>query len=122
MQYRHEDGPLTEITVQPGAIVVTLSFDIAGAHTKLHSHAFDHWMECVSGAARIVIDGKQSVLKPGEDYLVEAHQQHSVWPLTSNTVLRCIHRHDDIQPGLHDGIPLEWLRRLTDQEPAHARG
>ena len=118
MQYRtYADGPLTTITVEPGRVCIRMDFDRFGDHTRLHSHAFDHWMECISGSARIVIDGEQTIVRKGDRYLVEAHKQHGVWPLESGTVLRCIHEHADIHPDNinGDGIPIEWLRRLTDE-------
>ena len=117
MQYRtHEDGPLTTISIEPGAVCIRMDFDHPGAFTRLHSHAFDHWMEVVSGSARIVIDGVETIVRQGDRYLVEAHKQHGVWPLESGTVLRCVHEHADIHPDklTGEGIPLEWLRRLTD--------
>jgi quercetin dioxygenase-like cupin family protein len=121
MKYRtHEDGPLTEIHIEPGAVVVTMTFDVPGCHTRLHSHTFDHWMECLSGRARIEIDGDVRIVNPGDRYLVEAHKHHSVNPLGLDTVLRCVHEHADIHPSKMDGqgIPLEWLYRLTDEETA----
>lgn len=116
MQYRtHADGPLTTITVEPGAVVVTMDFDVPGAFTQMHRHAFDHWMTCISGSARIVIDGVQTIVRPGDRYLVEAHKEHGVWPLESGTVLRCVHENADIHPDkAQAGIPLEWLERLAD--------
>lgn len=117
MQYRTQpDGPLTTISVHPGCIRVQMDFDVPGAHTKLHSHTFAHWMTCTQGAARIVIDGVQTIVRAGDRYLVAAHQQHGVWPLESGTVLLCDHEHADIHPDKVDGegIPIEWLHRLTD--------
>jgi quercetin dioxygenase-like cupin family protein len=115
MQYRtHEDGPLTTIRIEPGAVVVEMLFDLPGCHTRLHAHTFDHTMHCVSGRARIEIDGDVSIVGPGDSYLVEAHKQHAVWPLALDTVLRCVHEHADIHPNkAGDGIPAEWLQRLT---------
>lgn len=121
MQYRtHDDGPLTTISIEPGAVVVTMEFDQPGSHTRLHSHTFDHWMECASGSARIVIDEHQSVVRAGDCYMVAAHKRHGVWPLESGTVLRCVHEHADIHPDKKplDGIPIEWLHRLTDEVTA----
>lgn len=121
MKYRtHENGPLTTIHVEPGAVIVTMQFDLPGCHTRLHSHTFDHWMECVRGAARVEIDGIESFVREGGRYLVEAHKQHGVWPLSIDTVLRCVHEHADIHPDKMDGtgIPLEWLDRLTDKVEA----
>ena len=119
MQYRtHQDGPLTDITVEPGRVVVTMTFDRPGDHTRLHSHAFPHWMTCQAGSARIVLDAAAAILRPGSRYLVEAHERHAVYPLESGTVLRCEHVHADIHPDKTDGqgIPLEWLDRLTDDK------
>ncbi len=120
MQYRtHDDGPLTTIRIEPGAVVVEMLFDLPICHTRLHSHTFDHTMHCVRGAARIMIDGKASEVTAGDSYLVEAHKQHGVWPLEFDTLLRCVHEHADIDPSkAGDGIPLEWLDRLTDKVAA----
>lgn len=118
MQYRtHDDGPLTSIHIEPGCVIVTMDFDTPGAFTRLHSHTFDHWMDCVSGSARVVIDDFETIVRVGDRYLVEAHKQHGVWPLESGTVLRCVHEHADIHPDKKpsDGIPMEWLHRLTDK-------
>lgn len=119
MQYRtHEDGPLTSIWLEVGKICVEMKFDHPGAYTRMHSHSFDHWMECISGSARIFIDDKESIIKAGDRYLVEAHKHHGLWPLESNTIVRCVHEHDDIDPSKvdKDSIPIEWLHRLTDKE------
>lgn len=126
MRYRtHDNGPLTTIRIVPGAVVVEMDFDNPGCFTRMHSHTFDHWMECVRGRARIVIDGVQTIVGPGDRYLVEAGKQHGCWSLASDTLLRCVHEHADIHPDKcpSDGIPLEWLRRLTHlQEMPHALG
>jgi quercetin dioxygenase-like cupin family protein len=123
MKYRtHADGPLTTIKVQPGAIVVTMEFDLPGSFTRMHAHTFDHWMTCLQGSARIKIDAEERIIKAGDRYLVEAHKRHGCWPLESGTVLQCMHEHADIHPDKLDsnGIPLEWLHRLTEREDAHA--
>ena len=119
MHYRtHENGPLTTISIEPGAVIVTMAYDLPGCHTKLHSHTFDHLMECVKGAARIFIEDSETIVREGDKYVVEAHKQHAVYALTADTVLRCVHEHADIHPDQTDGIPMEWLDRLTDKAPA----
>ena len=121
MQYRtHDDGPLTTITIKPGAVVIDLEFDLPGCFNRLHSHTFPHWMRCISGSARIVIDDIETIVRKGDRYLVEAGKQHGVWPLESGTHLQCEHNHPDIHPDKMDGegIPLEWLDRLTDKVAA----
>lgn len=121
MQYRtHDDGPLTTIRIEPGAVVVTMEFDTPCSFTRLHAHTFDHWMTCIKGRARIVIDDALSTINAGDRYMVEAHKKHGVWPLETGTVLRCVHEHADIHPDKKpaDGIPLEWLERLTEHEHA----
>lgn len=120
MQYRtHDDGPLTTIKIEPGCVIVEMQFDFPGAYTKMHSHTFDHWMECVKGSARILIDGSETIIRVGDRYLVEAHKNHGCWPLESNTILRCIHENSEVHPDkCNDGIPLEWLDKLTDREVA----
>lgn len=119
MQYRSQpDAPLTSIRIEPGQVVVSMLFDLPGCHTRLHAHTFDHTMHCDAGRARIEIDGVESIVGPGDSYLVEAHKQHAVQPLALDTVLRCVHEHADIHPDkAGDGIPMEWLDRLTHKEP-----
>ncbi|HVJ54883.1 MAG TPA: hypothetical protein VM689_20655 [Aliidongia sp.] len=117
----HEDGAAVSYRQdEPGWIVVRLSYDLPGAHTRLHSHRFDHWMRCITGLAWVDIEGDARILRPGDEYLVEAHRRHRVLPLAADTVLDCRHeiRREN---GLHDpaaftadGIPLEWLRGLTE--------
>lgn len=120
MQYRtHDDGPLTTISVEPGAVRISLLFDVPGCHTRLHSHAFDHTMIVKRGPVRIQIDGVGSIRQTGETYMVEAHKQHSVFPLAIDAEVDCLHEHADIHPDrAGDGIPMEWLHRLTDEVPA----
>lgn len=124
MQYRtHEEGPLTTISIISGAIIVTMDYDVPGCFTKFHSHTFDHWLYCDQGSARIVIDEIEMIISAGDSYFVRAHKRHSVWPLEAYTSLRCVHEHADIHPDKinGEGIPLEWLDRLTDREECHAR-
>ena len=122
MQYRtHDDGPLTTITLEPGRVCIKMEFDMPESFVRLHSHTFDHWMECVKGSALVEIEGAGRVVNAGDRYMVEAHKRHGVRPLQVGTVLLCVHEHDDIDPSrAGDGIPEEWLHRLTDKEPAHA--
>lgn len=125
MQYRtHEDGPLTTITVEPGAVHVSMLFDTPMCHVRLHSHAFDHIMIVKRGTVRIEIDGVVSIKSAGDTYMVEAHKQHSVMPMTLDAEVDCVHEHADIHPdNAGDGIPVEWLDRLVDQKRGeHARG
>lgn len=117
MQYRdHEDSPLTSIRIEEGAVIVTMEFDTLGCVTRLHSHTFDHWLTCIKGSARVVIDGVETIVREGDRYLVEAHKQHGVFPLETGSILECRHEHDDIHLSdkPHDGIPMEWLSRLTE--------
>lgn len=115
----HEGGPLTTITIVPGAVVVEMRFESIFEYARLHSHTFDHWMECTEGSAMIVLGHERRNVTKGERYLVEAHQQHGVWPREVPAVLRCVHEHADIHPDrAGDGVPLEWLHRLTDEVPA----
>ena len=115
----HDTGPLTSIYIEPGAVIVTMEFDLPGAFTQMHAHTFDHWMECIRGSARIEIDGSETMVRPGDRYLVEAHKNHGCWPLESGTLLRCVHEHADIHPDkAESGIPLEWMHRLTDEVTA----
>lgn len=123
MQYRtHDDGPLTTIRIEPGAVVVEMLFDMPESFVRLHAHTFDHWMECVCGSALITIGEKTNVVRAGDRYMVDAGLRHGVRPLTIGTVLRCRHEHEDIHPDHMDGeaIPAEWLERLTLKEHDHA--
>lgn len=118
MEYRtHEHSPLTSIRIAPGAVIVSMKFDMPGCYVKLHSHSFDHWMHVIRGTVLISIDGAVSIKHAGEKYFVAAHKQHDVTPLSIDAEVECVHEHDDIHPDKTDGgdgIPIEWLRRLTD--------
>jgi mannose-6-phosphate isomerase-like protein (cupin superfamily) len=119
------DGPLAVVEHdRPGWICVRLTYDRLGALTHLHRHAFDHWMTCISGAALVEIDGDKRLVQAGERYLVERGKAHGVVPLSSDTVLLCEHEiraeNGALDPDAFspDGIPVEWIARLT--EPSHA--
>jgi quercetin dioxygenase-like cupin family protein len=120
MKYRtHEDGPLTSIEIGVGCVIVTMDFDHPGAYARPHRHTFDHWSHCVSGSARVLLDGKELILRAGEKAMVPAHALHGVWALESGTVVRCEHESEEIHPDkATDGIPLEWLDRLTELDHA----
>jgi mannose-6-phosphate isomerase-like protein (cupin superfamily) len=128
MAYRHDaDGPLTTISHdRPGWIVVRMEYDLPGCRTKLHVHRFDHWMVCEVGAALVEIDGKMDVVKSGDRYLVEKGKAHGVMPIMTGTVLRCEHEiraengEHDRDAFSPDGVPVEWVQRLTERwGPAH---
>lgn len=120
--YRHgEEGPLTTIEHdRPGWICVRMTYDHAGCRTLLHRHRFDHWMTVVSGAALIDIDNDRQIVRAGGRYLVEKGRAHSVVPLEPETVLLCEHEIRtengvlDPEAFSSDGIPVEWVRRLTE--------
>lgn len=125
MLYRtHEGGPLTEITIEPGAVIVTMTFDRPGDFTEGHRHAFDHDMEVKSGRFLMLLDGVPSVVEAGRRVTVPAGALHGGRALALDTVVRCVHRHADIHPDKTDGegIPLEWLTRLTIPRQAHVGG
>lgn len=131
MRYRdHSDGPWIEIAnARPGWITVTMTFDAAGDRTPMHAHRHDHEMECRAGAALIEIDGVQTVVKLGDRYLVEPGLRHGAKALQSGTVLVCEHEirrengERDPDAFSADGIPLEWIERLTESwGPAHVAG
>jgi hypothetical protein len=119
-EYRsHADSPLTTLSIEPGAVVVTMLFDQPNSHTRLHSHTFDHWMEVVSGTVLIELDGVRSIRRAGERYLVEAHKRHSVVPLSLDALVRCVHENPQVHPDNvdpHLGVPYEWVGRLTEIE------
>lgn len=118
MQYRnHDDGPLTTIRIEPGAVVIEMEFDMPESFVRLHSHTFDHWMECVKGSALISIEAEGMHVKEGDRYFVAANKKHGVRPLQVGTILRCVHESADVSPdGCKNGIPEEWLTRLTNEE------
>ncbi len=118
--YINESGQEVTLRIEPGAVVVSMLFGVAGDQCRMHSHTFDHWMTCIKGRARIYLNGVESIIGPGERALIEAHRQHGLWALEGGTVVECRHEHADIHPDKTDGsgIPLEWLWRLTDEVSA----
>lgn len=127
MKYRtHEDGPETEIRIVPGAVLVSMHFDLPGCYTRLHSHAYGHWMHVDEGAIRLQLGQEESFRKKGERFFVPAHVQHGLWAAASNTRVTCSHEDesitaDDAASVKDEGVRLEWLWRLTDKvEHAHS--
>lgn len=125
-----DDGPLTAIEHdRPGWICVRMTYDRPGSFTRLHRHRFDHWMTCIRGRAMVDIDDASTVVTVGDRYLVEAGKAHGVVPLSSDTVLLCEHEiraeNGALMPDAFspDGIPVEWLQRLTETwGPGHVEG
>lgn len=114
-------GPLTVIEHdRAGWICVRMTYDFAGCRTRLHAHCFDHWMRCEHGLARVEIEGVETIVRAGDRYLVAAGKRHGVLALQSGTVLLCEHEvraengQHDPEAFSPDGIPVEWLRRLTE--------
>ena len=121
-RYRvHDLGPLTEIRQdRPGHVYVTMTFDLPGCYVRGHVHSFDHIMRVRAGALRCVVDGVQTIYRDGDDVLIGAGKAHELWSLASNTVAECDHEiraeNGDLMPDAFSpqGIPLEWVRRLTE--------
>lgn len=109
-----ENGPLSFMEIVPGAVCITMIFDGPNQSVKLHSHSFDHMMKCISGRAAITIDDQTRVVTAGDSYMVEAHKRHGVRSLQPGTTLKCVHENADITGEEGEGIPAEWIYRLTD--------
>lgn len=113
---------------RPGWITVRLEFDNAGERIDPHIHCFAHAMEVESGAALADLDGERHVVSAGETLTVPAHVRHGIVPLKAGTVVACQHEirkengEHDPSAFSTDGIPLEWLQRLTPTwGPVNAR-
>lgn len=91
-----------------------MEFDGLNQFVRLHSHTFDHWMECVKGSAVITIDDVSRIVSAGDRYMVEAHKRHGVQCFVPGTILKCTHESDDIKEVSAEGVPAEWIFRLTD--------
>ena len=113
-----ENGPLSYMEVVPGAVCIVMVFDGPNQSVKLHSHSFDHMMRCEAGRACITIDDLTRIVTAGDEYMVEAHKRHAVRSLQPGTTLRCIHENADIAGEEGEGIPAEWIYRLTDPPSA----
>ncbi|MES2048875.1 MAG: AraC family ligand binding domain-containing protein [Pseudomonadota bacterium] len=115
-QYRvHAAGPLNSIHVEPGVIYIDKEYDMPGVFDRFHSHAFGHWVTCLEGSVRIEDDNGENVLRKGDKLFLDAHVKHGLWALEAPTKVRCEHLNEDIVIGSTDGIPLEWITRLTDR-------
>lgn len=109
------EGPLSFCEIVPGAVRIVMNFDRPNCQVRLHSHTFDHVMECLSGLASIELEGAAQIISAGQSVLVEAHKRHSIRALQPGTVLRCVHENADIIDDKSDSIPVEWILRLTDK-------
>lgn len=121
----HDKGPLTEISqARPGWVSIVMTFDLPGSHVAGHAHSFDHDMTVDCGALRCVVEGAESVVTAGQTVTIAAHKRHSMWSLRSGTVARCEHeiRYENgaLMPDAFspEGIPAEWVARLTEQVAA----
>ncbi len=117
-------GPSVEIDQErPGWISIRLTFAEPGDFIKLHKHAFDHWMEGVEGAAllQLHLTGEPRLILPGDSILIPAHAHHGARAVRRGTVLRCAHEiraeNGELYPEAFasDGIPSEWVGRLTER-------
>lgn len=116
----HPFGPTQElIHDRPGKIGIRLHFLHAGMSVPGHVHAFEHWMRMLSGVLRVEANGVEHILRAGEEMLVPAHVAHGLTSLASNTVAECEHDIREANGVLMpeafapDGVPIEWVRRLT---------
>lgn len=118
-EYRtHTNGPLVKIGIEPGAVIVRMTADVMPCWVKMHRHIFDHDMICKDGSATLSLNGCVRKITAGEKVAVEAHAAHDLVFHKLGTVVECRHEHADIHPDKTDGdgIPMEWLDRLTEGE------
>ena len=121
MSYRlHPDGPVHELRHdRPGKVYVDLLFEKPGDHVRGHEHAFDHVMRVKAGALLCVVDGVQIVLSEGDEFTIAAGKVHELRALSFGTHAECEHEiraeNGEVMPEAFapDGVPLEWVRRLT---------
>ena len=43
----------------------------------VHSHEFDEYLVCVDGEYTLIIGDKETVLKPGDEFVIPKHTPHS---------------------------------------------
>lgn len=104
---------------RPGIITVRLEFDAPGEPIAPHVHCFGHTMRVEAGAAKADFDGQCHILRAGEELFIPADVSHGIMPLMGGTVVSCEHEirkengEHDPQAFSEDGIPVEWLMRLT---------
>ena len=116
----NDDGPLHALRHdRPGKVYVDLFFDLPGQRIPGHVHAFDHVMRVTEGALLCQVDSQDHVLRPGMERVIAAGKRHALMALASNTRAECEHdvraENGEIMPDAFnaDGIPHEWVRRLT---------
>jgi hypothetical protein len=122
-QYRtHANGPLVTLKHDvPGKIGVSMLFDMPTREVEMHSHAFDHVMNIIKGPVRIYAGNECHVLNTGDLFTVPAHVKHGLVPMTLDAQVDCDHdiryENGDLFPKAFnsEGVPKEWLDRLTDK-------
>ncbi len=50
-----------------------------GAKTSLDKHYYEHEVFVVKGRGKAVIDGKEYILRPGDDVLIEPNEVHQIF-------------------------------------------
>lgn len=104
---------------RPGYITVRLEFDAPGEPIRPHVHRFGHTMRVDAGVAEADLDGQRQTLRAGEELFIPADVSHGIMPLVGGTVVSCEHEirkengEHDPQAFSPEGVPVEWLMRLT---------
>lgn len=111
---------IVEITNnRPGWLSLRLTFPNVGEIVRGHVHLFDHLMTVERGCLQLNCDGRIRTLSPKESVLISRGISHSLRALKRDTVALCEHeiRHEngELYPDAFtsDGIPVEWVQRLT---------
>lgn len=116
----HAAGPWHDIRQdRPGKVYVIMRFPEPLLEVPGHIHAFDHVMRVAAGIVRVTVDGASTIYRAGAEVMVPAGVRHAVQALAPDTVVECEHdvraANGEIDPEAFspDGIPLEWITRLT---------
>ena len=114
------DGPVHLVYLPaPGVIAVRITWDRGLEPLRGHVHRHEHASRVVQGAVVVSFDGAARCLLQGEMIDVPAGVRHALMPTEPGTVVECEHRiraeNGDLMPDAFDpdGIPLEWVTRLT---------
>lgn len=123
----HDAGPTHELRHDtPGKVCIVMTFAHAGQYVRGHDHAFDHVMRVAAGVLRVTAGDEARIMRAGEEMLIPEGVRHGLMALASNTVAVCEHEirgeNGELRPDAFapDGVPIEWVDRLTRPRSAAA--
>lgn len=82
-----EIHPGIKVRIMHGENIMMMLVDIApNANVPTHTHENEQAGRVLSGSFKLVIDGKENILKEGDHYLIPSNVPHSAHGTNSNSL------------------------------------